>query len=416
MRVLSIFWIIFGHDMWFRFMNIKNWMETLDILTTPGLPTLVPAAYFAVDTFFWIGGFLVTIGLLDQIVKAKSYPKFYGICLMHRFIRIWPTYMLAILIFWKVVPFLSSGPIWMSYSIFSSACSNGGIVWNMFFIDNFGNHGPSGMDYCFGWGWYLAVDFQLFIITPLIIMVYYKNKKLGWLITFILFLGSVICAFVLIVVNDWRYPIPNPKMTPQPDFMDNFYYKPYVRASAYFMGIFAGFLYYQFKQGDEKVIRYVNIIKRSVPIRVAFYIIGITLCEFTIWIITPFQTGQEWSTTAQAFYNSLNRVVFLLGVYLCVFASIFGCENDPVRYILGHRMFSPLARVSFCIYLMHFVVIMTGTFSGRMDLYWEPYSAVYIVIADIFWSVIVATMLSLLVESPTLGLEKILMGGGHKKK
>ena len=26
MRVLSIFWIVFGHDMWFRFMNIKNWM------------------------------------------------------------------------------------------------------------------------------------------------------------------------------------------------------------------------------------------------------------------------------------------------------------------------------------------------------------------------------------------------------
>lgn len=45
-------------------MNIKNWMETLDILATPGVPTLVPAAYFAVDTFFWIGGFLITIGLL----------------------------------------------------------------------------------------------------------------------------------------------------------------------------------------------------------------------------------------------------------------------------------------------------------------------------------------------------------------
>lgn len=24
-RVLSIFWIVFGHDTWFRFMNIKNW-------------------------------------------------------------------------------------------------------------------------------------------------------------------------------------------------------------------------------------------------------------------------------------------------------------------------------------------------------------------------------------------------------
>jgi len=44
-----------------------------------------------------------------------------------------------------------------------------------------------------------------------------------------------------------------------------------------------------------------------------------------IWIIVPFQTGHYWSTTTQAFYNSLNRVVFLIGVYLCVFAAMFGC-------------------------------------------------------------------------------------------
>lgn len=93
-------------------------------------------------------------------------------------------------------------------------------------------------------GWYLAVDFQLFLITPFLILAYTYNKKLGWGITFFLFLASIICAFVLIMVNDWRYPIPNPSMKPQPKFMDDFYFKPYVRASTYFMGLFSGFLYY----------------------------------------------------------------------------------------------------------------------------------------------------------------------------
>jgi len=64
MRVLSIFWIIFGHDMWFRFMSIRNWMDSINLITTPGIGTLTPAAYFAVDVFFWIGGFLVTMGML----------------------------------------------------------------------------------------------------------------------------------------------------------------------------------------------------------------------------------------------------------------------------------------------------------------------------------------------------------------
>ena len=146
-----------------------------------------------------------------------------------------------------------------------------------------------------------------------------------------------------------------------------------------------------------------------------FYVVGIGLTQFVIWIIIPFQTGGTWSTTTQAFYNSLNRVIFLIGVYMCVFAAIFGCRNDPSKYILGHRLFGPLAKVSFCVYLVHLIIIISGTYSSKMDLYWEPYSAVYVVVSDIFWSVICATALSLLIESPTLGLEKIFLRGGKKK-
>lgn len=53
---------------------------------------------------------------------------------------------------------------------------------------------------------------------------------------------------------------------------------------------------------------------------------------------------------------------------------------------------------------MHLIVIMGGTFAGRMDLYWTPYTATFITISDIFWAILAATGLSLLVESPTLGL------------
>lgn len=306
-RVLSIFWIVLGHDQWFRFMNIKNWTETLDILTNPGIVTMVPAAYFAVDTFFWIGGFLITLGMLDQVRKAKSFVKFYFGCVLHRFIRIWPTYMVAILMYWKIAPYLGDGPIWRSFYTLSCSCNDGGVLWNMFFLDNFEDHGPNGMDYCFGWGWYLAVDFQLFLITPFVMYAYVKNKKLGWLVAFALFLASCLTAFILVMVNDYRYPIPNPKFAPQPEFMDKFYYKPYVRASAYLMGIFSGFIYVEWKNNEPTIVRIVNKIKNSIFIRVLFYIVGIALVEGTIWIIVPFQTGEDWSTLQQAFYNAFNR-------------------------------------------------------------------------------------------------------------
>ena len=115
------------------------------------MPTLAPAAYFAVDTFSWVGGFLVTIGMLDQVKKVKTLGKFAFGSILHRFIRIWPTYMVAILMFWKIAPFFGSGPVWRTFYTLTQSCNNGGVLWNMFFIDNFGDHGKNGMDYCFGW-------------------------------------------------------------------------------------------------------------------------------------------------------------------------------------------------------------------------------------------------------------------------
>jgi peptidoglycan/LPS O-acetylase OafA/YrhL len=95
---------------------------------------------------------------------------------------------------------------------------------------------------------------------------------------------------------------------------------------------------------------------------------------------------------------------------------MFGCKNDPSKFILGHPFFSPLAKVSFCIYLTHFIVIMNGTFSSRMDLYWQTISSLYHIVTDIFYSILLALFLSLIVESPTLGLEKIFLRGEGKKK
>ena len=83
---------------------------------------------------------------------------------------------------------------------------------------------------------------------------------------------------------------------------------------------------------------------------------------------------------------------------------------------MGHWFFAPLAKVSFCMYLVHFIVILDGTFSARMELFWQIESSLYTVLTDIFLSVLLATFLTLIIESPVLGLEKLLLRGGGKGK
>jgi hypothetical protein len=58
---------------------------------------------------------------------------------------------------------------------------------------------------------------------------------------------------------------------------------------------------------------------------------------------------------------------------------------------------------------------MNGVFSVRMDLYWQTSSILYVVISDIFWSILLATCLSCLIEAPILSLERVFLRPDKKK-
>jgi peptidoglycan/LPS O-acetylase OafA/YrhL len=198
--------------------------------------------------------------------------------------------------------------------------------------------------------------------------------------------------------------------------MDKFYYKPYIRASAYMMGLWSGMFYNEWKAKNETVCKMVDRITGSVLIRTLFYIIGITLVSTIVWVVIPYQKGEViWSNVGQGFYNALNRVGFLIGIMLMTFPAMFGCKNDPCHIILGNWIWSPIAKVSFCMYLMHFIAVLMGIFSNRMDMYWQYTTMIYSFIADVVWSILMATLLSIMVESPILGMEKLLMRGDRKR-
>jgi peptidoglycan/LPS O-acetylase OafA/YrhL len=72
------------------------------------------ANVFSLDSFFYLGGFLVSYAILDKKkLNFFSITKPLNVILvvLHRALRIWPCYILAILFWWKVSPFLISGPL-----------------------------------------------------------------------------------------------------------------------------------------------------------------------------------------------------------------------------------------------------------------------------------------------------------------
>ena len=70
-RALSIFWVTYGHAYLIRFSAISNTADAISIIEKPGFVTLAPSAYFAVDVFFFLGGFLAAFLVLEKLVKMR---------------------------------------------------------------------------------------------------------------------------------------------------------------------------------------------------------------------------------------------------------------------------------------------------------------------------------------------------------
>ena len=102
MRSLSMLWVILGHSWLWIF---KQWPSNMSALIDLGQRLsfqVVAATSYAVDTFFFISGFLVCFSCLNVLARRQRFPwaRFY----LHRYLRITPAYAFTMLIFVQVRP------------------------------------------------------------------------------------------------------------------------------------------------------------------------------------------------------------------------------------------------------------------------------------------------------------------------
>ena len=165
-RVFSICWVILGHSfmmsMGFRLTNIISALSTLDHWYF----ALVPGGFFAVDVFFYMSGFLTF-----YLLTAKMYPKNgwtnFPMVYFHRWFRLFTPAAMCILLCNFIFIHFGDGP---DYQLsWDMHCKK---YWwsSLLFISNLVPY--SGNDICMSWFWYLANDFEFFLISPILIFVY----------------------------------------------------------------------------------------------------------------------------------------------------------------------------------------------------------------------------------------------------
>ncbi|XP_071854821.1 nose resistant to fluoxetine protein 6-like [Apostichopus japonicus] len=403
-RVISMLWIIWGHtNSFIIFGRLDNPLHVFNNILGKFWFRMTTEATYAVDTFFVLSGLLLTFLTLKHLKKLNgklNWVLFY----FHRFWRLTPLYMICIGIWSSLLIHIGNGPDKIEFlQSAKKVCAENWWA-NFLYINNLVPY-PGSVNLCMGWSWYLANDMQFFIITPAILILLFRPnlKKIG--------IGSVVgiammsCLITTILSGYWgyplgNYPIPyNNRTASYPPDADRTYAKPWCRIQAYMVGVFVGYALYNIKDQKMKIPLVWNIFGWCLSFAVIFVLI------FAMYWSSETDPLPNWFA---AIWFGFNRFLFSACIGWVTFSCVTG-NGGPINSFLSWGFWQPFSRLTFGAYLIHPMVIFLFLLNEKTSFHWTIYETGYFFIANAVVSYACAFAFSLLIEGPTIGLEKALL-------
>ncbi|CAG7823998.1 unnamed protein product, partial [Allacma fusca] len=189
------------------------------------------------------------------------------------------------------------------------------------------------------------------------------------------------------------------------------YSTPWCRFGAYLVGIVVGYLLYLGKVNPK--------LFKGLP--KAVVIIGWTLSTvFTLAIIygamfyfDPKNTYETLHSAHAAIYGGFHRVVWSI----CIGWVIFACVNGYggwANKILSLKIFIPLGRLTFCMYLVQLQTVFTYFVMGTHSKRFSKYTTVNELFGLTIITGLISYVVSMALESPFMQLEKIIFSSRSK--
>eukprot|EP00105_Crassostrea_gigas_P037257 XP_019921405.1 PREDICTED: nose resistant to fluoxetine protein 6 isoform X4 [Crassostrea gigas] len=395
-RFLSISWVVLGHTFAFITPVLSNSYVVLPDLIARWTFQAVANALVSVDSFFALSGLLLAYLTLKEMKKGQgkfriNWFMFY----FHRFWRLTPVYMLLMMISICLSRYFGDGPLWPDQGMEVNYCKD---TWwkNLLYINNLFNEQS-----CFGVSWYLANDMQFFLLSPLMLIPLYFYFPGGIVICIVWLLGSAITPGVVSNVLDLPPSTVGGGGTAQgrADYFSYYYIRPYCRMGPYIVGIIVGSFLYK-TDCKVKINKYLNLL---------LWLVFATLAVVVLYgLRDPISFPEDaLSRDVSALYNATHKIVWGACVCWVIFACATG-NGGFINTLLSWSPFVPLARLSYCIFLSHFMIISTYFDSQKSLLYMDDLNAIYVFLATLVLSVMVAFVASLSFEAPMMGLEKVI--------
>ncbi|XP_062572908.1 nose resistant to fluoxetine protein 6-like [Saccostrea cucullata] len=393
-RFLSISWVVLGHTYAFVLSNSSNGGPFVQNMLRRWTFQVIANALVAVDTFFALSGLLLAYLTLKEMDKKRgklNWAMFY----FHRFWRLTPAYMLILMTEATLSPYLSDGPLYPAKGFEVDYCEDS--WWkNLLYVNNLFDLDKS----CMGWSWYLANDMQFFILSPLFLIPLYYQELLGIILCLVFLVGTTIAPGVISAHYELppSFFVPNVNQDATLHYFKDYYIKPWCRMGPYIIGILFGYLLFKTK-GKVRINKILNLI---------VWAVAAVFAVLVLYGLHDAMNDHPMSSSVSALYNATNRTVW----GACVCWVIYACATDNggfVNTLLSWTPFGPLARLGYCVYLVHPVLMYIYYFSSRIPIYLTDFTVIYLFLGNLLISNLVAFVASVAFEAPMMGLEKVLL-------
>ncbi|ESP02880.1 hypothetical protein LOTGIDRAFT_230381 [Lottia gigantea] len=393
-RVLSIVWVILSHFMETLLNQVENKKDFKDLTSTFWFQVIYNGT-LAVDTFFFLSGLLVAYQFIRVVKKTKRISgKGMGLFYFHRYFRLTPLYMIVLMIYTNIAPYFTEGVL--SSPLTQSRPENCRKFWwtNLLYINNLYHSGRQEM--CMLWSWYLANDMQFYIISPIIVI----PLSLGYhVIGFLLLFGMVAGQIISGGYIGWSVGDSGLANSHSSEFFEEIYIKPYARMGVYAVGLLLGYII-----TNEKNM---NISKVKL-------LIGTVLTAACSMLVTYLtydkykEDGDGWNSDANIAYETMFRPVWSLVLFWLIYVCLSG-YGGLINTILSWNVWIPLSRITYAAYLVHLIILSSFMADLRKFGYLNMFYIVNNYIGILVLTFGVSFILTILVESPFVGLEKVLL-------
>lgn len=429
LKTFSMAQVILGHSFFYilssaGFANMEQFTPPYGLLGSFWFQ-IIPGCFYGVDSFFVISGFLCAVGLDAKLFKnpANRKPVQFSLkylqFLLFRWLRLVPTEMFCIAFSTTLLPYMGTGILWNMNQPAGGHCyeANGssgcGEYWwtNLLFIQDLNKYTAK----CYGHTWYLANDFQMYATAPFFGLVYSIDRRAGWCFLSMAMLVGLVIPVVMTVQNDW---VPEIIAGSSKGFADHFYFKPWCRCPAFFLGIGLGWAWptylEQYKGRHQTCARRLR--------SYGWALLGLALCfTATFGRMSFFQCSLEQMSDPakspvpkfwQYMWAAFGILAWCCGLGITMILCFQGRFLPLLENILNLPMWQPIAKLSYSTYLIHTSVLIMDFCQQDSPIEYMPSTMFFNFVAFTATSLFAAFWIYMFVEKPAANLQMKLLGGG----